>query len=285
VNEPEIVLAAEPDLREMALRRCGSDADRALYLSLAHVAPGGVWVARDAGEPIGICFAHASEGEWFLSELFVEPSFRRQGIGLQLLRTMTRDAGDIWRAGILESSAREGIALFLTRGVSLQTPLLECAGAIPKEDALAPLAAGDYRFGTMPIDAELHGGALASLDRETRGVARDADHRFFAQHASGTLLLLNDEPVGYVYVWPDGRIGPMAAASAAYLTQFLGFALVAMRRTYGASWCKLLVPGNNLRVLRAAVRLGLQIEATRIFASDAPPNDLSRYVGFQTLAF
>jgi GNAT superfamily N-acetyltransferase len=285
MNEPEIALAGEADLRTMAARRCANDTERGLYLGFASHAPGGAWVARDAGEPVGICFAHAFEDEWFLSELFVEPSFRGQGVGMRLLREMTREAGDVWRSGLIEASSTEGMAFFLRLGVALRVPILELSGAIPKEDALAPLAAGDYRFGTVPIDASIHGGALAALDRETRGAARDTDHRLFTQHATGTLLLLNDEPVGYVYVWPDGRIGPMAAASAAYLTQFFGFALVAMRRTYGASWCKMLVPGNNDRLLRAAVRSGLAIDNVGIFASDSAMNDLSRYVGFHRLAF
>jgi hypothetical protein len=147
------------------------------------------------------------------------------------------------------------------------------------------MAAGEYRFVTMPIDAQAHATVLAALDREARGTARPNDHVSFAQIATGTLLLLNDECVGYVYVWPDGRIGPMVAASGAYLTQFFGFALVALRRTYGASWCQALVPGSNVRVMRAAVRIGLQLDQVRIFASDLPQIDLSRYVGFHALAF
>jgi hypothetical protein len=45
------------------------------------------------------------------------------------------------------------------------------------------------------------------------------------------------------------------------------------------------VPGNNVRVMRAAVRCGLTLDQVRIFASDQPILDLSRYVGFHSLAF
>jgi len=186
---------------------------------------------------------------------------------------------------VIEANDTASLAFFLRRGMGLLVPLLRVAGEIPKEEELMPMAAGDYRFATMPIDAQEHAGILAALDRDARGTARPNDHASFAQLASGTLLLLNDECVGYVYVWPDGRIGPMVAASGAYLTQFFGFALVALRRTYGASWCTALVPGSNVRVMRAAVRIGLVLDQVRIFATDLPQIDLSRYVGFHALAF
>jgi GNAT superfamily N-acetyltransferase len=285
VNDVQVAAASEADVREMAARQWPDESSRQLYINLADGAPRGAWVARDEGTPIAIGFAHALEDEWFLSELYVEPSFRRQGLGSRILREVARDAGDVSRSGMLDAANTDGMAFFLRLGVGLHVPVLRVAGDIPKEDDLLPMAAGEYRFVTMPIDAQAHATVLSALDREARGTARTSDHASFAQIASGTLLLLDDECVGYVYVWPDGRIGPMVATSGAYLTQFFGFALVALRRTYGASWCQALVPGSNVRVMRAAVRIGLQLDQVRIFASDLPQIDLSRYVGFHALAF
>jgi GNAT superfamily N-acetyltransferase len=285
VNEPRIAAASEADVREMALRRWPDEASRHLYISLAADAPRGAWVAHDEGTPVAIGFAHALESEWFLSELFVEPSFRRQGIGSRILREVARDAGDVSRSGMLDVDDNAGMAFFLRLGVALQVPILRIAGAIPKEDELLPMAAGDYRFSTLPIDPRAHVTILAALDRDARGTGRPHDHAHFAQTATGTLLLINDECVGYVYVWPDGRIGPMVSASSAYLTQFFGFALVSLRRTYDASWCTALVPGSNVRVMRAAVRIGLVLDQVRIFATDVPQIDLSRYIGYHALNF
>lgn len=285
MNEPQIALASEADVRELAARRWPDEAGRRLYISLAEQAPRGAWVARDEGTPVAIGFAHALEDEWFLSELYVEPSFRRQGIGTRILREVARDAGDVSRSGMLDVDDTAGMAFFLRLGVGLQIPVLRIAGAIPKEDDLLPMAAGDYRFATLPIDPRAHVTMLTALDREARGTGRAHDHARFGQAATGTLLLINDEVVGYVYVWPDGRIGPMVSASAAYLTQFFGFALVSLRRTYGASWCTALVPGSNVRVMRAAVRIGLVLDQVRIFATDLPQIDLSRYIGYHALDF
>lgn len=285
MNELQIGAAKEADVREMAARRWPDEGSRQLYLNLAEGAPRGAFVARDEGTPIAIAFAHALEDEWFVSELYVEPTFRGAGLGWKLLRAATDDSGEVSLAGVIDANDTGSLAFFLRRGMGLHVPLLRVAGEIPKEEELLPMAAGDYRFATLPIDAQAHATLLAALDRDARGTTRPNDHVSFTQLAAGTLLLLNDECVGYVYVWPDGRIGPMVAASGAYLTQFFGFALVALRRTYGASWCQALVPGSNMRVMRAAVRIGLVLDQVRIFATDVPQIDLSRYVGFHALAF
>ena len=247
--------------------------------------PSGAFVARDNGTPIGLAYCTALQDEWFLSECFVEPSYRRMGIGTRLLQAAMREAGDVARSALVPAEERGGFAFALRNGIALQTPVLRIAGAIPREEHLAQMAAGDYRFRVETIDPVAHRFALDALDREIRGSARPADHVQWARDATGACFILQDEVVGYAHVWPDGRIGPAASASNAYLVQFLGFALVTLRRTYGASWCTAMVPGNNLRVMRTAVRIGLAIDGTYLFATDTPMNDLTRYVGFHALSF
>ena len=285
MNEPMIAAAKEAEVRAMAARRWPDEGAQRLYVTLAEKAPRGVWVARDEGTPVGIAFAHELESEWFVSELFVEPSFRGAHLGWRLMRSATDGSGDASLGGVIDASEMGTLAFFLRRGMGLHVPLLSIAGAIPKEDDVLPMAAGDYRFETLAVDPIRHSALLAGLDREVRGSARPADHELFARTGSGTLFLINDDCVGYVYVWPDGRIGPLVSASAAYLQQLFGFALVALRRTYGASWCKAVVPGSNVRVLRPAVRIGLEIESIHTFASDLAHLDFTRYIGFHPLAY
>jgi hypothetical protein len=147
------------------------------------------------------------------------------------------------------------------------------------------MAAGEYRFRTEPLDPVAHRGALAQLDRDVRGTARPHDHLYFSEHGRGFIFARDEEITGYVYVWPSGRVGPMVVASPAYAVQFLAFGLASVRQTCGASWCTMLVPATNVRVLRAAIRARLRIEALRLFASDGGLLDLSRYVGFHQLMF
>ena len=285
---PDQVLISQAsieDVSRFARRRWRDEHARKLYLDLAHVAPSGAFVAKDEGTPIGIASPHALEDEWFLSEIFVEPSFQTRGVGWQLLVEASKEAGDVTRSGLLEPAELGGIAFFLRRGVSLQAPVLEIPGEIPHENELARMAAGEYRFGTEPLDPVAHRAAINQLDREVRGSARPLDHLYFCENGRGFIFRRDEELAGYVYVWPSGRIGPMAAASQTYLVQFLAFALATLRGTFGASWCTALVPGTNIRVMRAAMKAGLSIEGVRLFASDGGLLDLARYVGFHPLLF
>lgn len=280
-----IVPASADDVEHFAKRRWRDEHSRKLYLDLAHVAPNGVFVAKDEGAAIGIVIPHALEDEWFLSEIFVEPSFQKQGIGWQLLTEASKEAGDVTRSGLLEPSELGGIAFFVRRGVALQTPVAEICGSIPHENEIARMAAGEYRFRSEPLDPVAHRTALGQLDREVRGSARPLDHLYFSENGRGFIFARDEEITGYVYVWPSGRIGPMVVASSAYSVQFLAFALASLRQTFGASWCTMLVPGTNIRVTRAAMRAGLSIQAVRLFAGDGGMLDLSRYVAFHQLLF
>jgi GNAT superfamily N-acetyltransferase len=268
-----------------AQRRTQNEHDYRLYTDLAHVAPKGVFVARDEGAPIGIAIPHAAEDEWFLSELFVEPSFRARGIGLELLMAAAGEPGDATRSGIIDPEQLDALAFYARRGVPLHTPLLEVSGAIPHASELERMAAGEYRFGADPIDPMVHASALNQLDREVRGTARPQDHLYFADNAKGFVFTLGVELAGYAYVSPSGRVGPMAAASSGYLVQILAYALAALRANYSAEWCTLLVPGVNTRILRATMRARLRIDSMRVFASDNNSSDLTRYIGYNILMF
>ena len=280
-----IVPASADDIAHFARRRWRDEHARKLYADLANVAPNGVFVAKDEGALIGIAMPHALEDEWFLSDIFVEPSFQKRGIGWQLLSEAAREAGDATRSGLLDAGELGGAAFFLRRGVSLQAPIVDVAGAIPHENELARMAAGEYRFGTEPLDPVAHRPAIAQLDREIRGSARPLDHLYFCENGRGFIFRRDEELAGYAYVWPSGRIGPIAAASQTYLVQFFAFALATLRQTFDASWCTAMVPGTNIRIMRAAMRAGLSLEAIRIFASEGAMLDLSRYVGFHPLLF
>ena len=281
----EYAIAGSDEVAYFAGRRCRDEHGRRLYAELAQAAPTGTLVAKDEGTPVGIIIPHALEDEWFLSDLFVEPSFRTAGIGWELLSQALREAGEVARAGLIDVGEIGGAAFFMRRGVMLQTPILEVSGALPHPNELARMAAGNYRFETEPIDPVAHRSALAQLDREVRGSARPYDHRSFAAEAAGTVFLRDGEIAGYGYVWPSGRVGPLVAAAPTYLVQFFGYLLAAMHGRYGATWCAALVPGTNVRIMRACMRAGLAIGAMRIFATDAPPGDLSRYVGFHHFLF
>ncbi|HZT11574.1 MAG TPA: GNAT family N-acetyltransferase [Candidatus Baltobacteraceae bacterium] len=282
-EEPQILSASADEVASFARSRCRDEHAEKLYVEVAQA---GAYVAKDVdGTAIGIAFARRLDDESFLSELFVEPSFRGQGVASQLLAPIWNAQDEVARSALFDAPERGAAAFLLRRGLAMQTPVLEVSGSIPRENELARMAAGSYRFGTEPLEPGKHRGALAQLDREVRGTSRSIDHAYFSESGRGFIFRRDEEIAGYVYLWPSGRIGPLAAASQTYVVQFFAFALAALRSTFDASWCVALVPGTNLRMLRAAMRAGLTVQSLRIFAGDNGNLDLSRYAGFHPLLF
>jgi GNAT superfamily N-acetyltransferase len=283
VSEIAVAPASTDDVRTIQRRRNLDDVS--LRLSLQSAERGTAWVAREGREVIGVAVARDSEDERYVGDLFVEPSYRDQGIGAQLLGAALAGTDDPARAMLVDWRDPALLALALRHGLGPREPILRFAGAIPREEELASMAAGDYRFQVAAIDPVAHAFALSELDRQTRGTPRGQDHTHFATSAAGHAFLLDGEFVAYAYLWPDGRLGPLACASEAYLVQIFAYALVTLQRHYSASWCTTLVPGSNRRIARAALRAGLPIAETFVFAADSLRSDMSTYVGYHQLLF
>ncbi|MGB8967132.1 MAG: GNAT family N-acetyltransferase [Candidatus Cybelea sp.] len=282
---PEIANALELADAVRAIQRRRQFDDAGVRLSLELAQRGTVWVARDQGETIGIVVAHDSEEERYVGDLFVEPSYRGQGFGAGLLEAALSDAGDLAQTMLFDPSDAAAFALALRQRMAQRESLVRFAGAIPREEELAKMAAGEYRFQVDVVDPLAHSFALNGLDRQSRGAVRPSDHTEFARSATGHCFFLSGELVGYAYVWPDGRLGPLACASEAYLVQIFAYALVTLQRGYGASWCSALIPGSNRRIARAALRAGLRIQKSSLLASDALDISLSTYIGYHELLF
>ncbi len=281
--EVPVLRASEEDIAYFAARRWADDIGRRLYRHLGERSKHGAWICRDEGTPVGIAFAHENDESPYLSELFVEVSFRGMGMGGALCGAALGESAEA--CALVDPMDFAAAALAARHGLSLLEPVLRVAGRIPKEDALAALAFGAYRFRAVPIDPVRHRYAIAALDRETRGFERGADHELFAAISTGHALFLDDECVGYTYVWPDGRVGPLAVSSGAYAAAVFAFALMTLASTYGASWCTAGVPGSNLRILNAAHAIGLRIDTARYVAGRKESMDLTRYVGYHPLLF
>jgi GNAT superfamily N-acetyltransferase len=276
VADIEIVRADDEALRDLLLRRQLPESDVRWSLQLAR--NHGAIVARDAYEPIAYALVLDTEDERCVADVFVEPSYRSRGIASRLLKDAFADAGDASRAMIVENGDPAATALAIQFRLTPADPLAIVTGAMPSEEALLQLAAGGNRFDVEPIDVRNHAGILAELDRETRGAGRA-----FLGGESGVLFFLKGECVGYAFVAPDGGIGPVASAAAAYLPAIFAYALVTLRRSFGATWCRAVVPARASRLLRAALRTGLRIERLMLMAREAALPELDRYVAAHRL--
>jgi len=281
----EIEPAGIDDVRAYGIRRFPDTFSRSLYADGFDTMQCRAWIVRDEGTPIGIALARDLEMERFVADLYVEPSFRGDGIGGRLLAAAIADADDRALVATCDPNDLAAVALFAERGLTIRGTVLRATGEIPKDDDLLGLAAGDYRFGTERLDPETHAFALAQLDRETRGTARESEHRYLSTVATGMVFSIEGEAVGYAYLWPSGQIGPVAVASGAYLAQIFAYAMAALRREHGATWCTAAIPATNLRALRTALRAGLRIESDLVVLGDGPVGEPARYVGLGRLLF
>ncbi|MGR4065593.1 MAG: GNAT family N-acetyltransferase [Vulcanimicrobiaceae bacterium] len=280
--------AGDDEIAAFGRRRFRDSTGRTLYGAMAGTAACGAWVATDEGEPVGIAFAHACGDSLTLSELFVHPSQRNAGIGRALLARATEDCTEFGRRGLIAAGDSAASGFAARCGLGSLDAVLRVAGAIPREnDLLAMASASGVRFEVAELDPVVHAPELDALDGETIGTARAGDHADFKRYGGiGNVFFLHGECVGYAYVWPDGRIGPMAAASAGYQVALLAFSLVALVQRFGASWCTALVSGANVRVLELALRAGLRVEESLTFVADRRDDgDRTRYVGFHDLLF
>jgi hypothetical protein len=103
-------------------------------------------------------------------------------------------------------------------------------------------------------------------------------HQFFQenQRASGYLLRYKGPAVAYAYIWPDGRIGPVAVLSdAPYKDILKAFIAQAQKASPELS---MMVPGSNKIALEVAFSLGFTISKPYLLLSSQPFGAWERYL-------
>jgi GNAT superfamily N-acetyltransferase len=260
--------------------------------------PGDAWVALPEGSEdiVGFAMANRRGDRWFLSFLFILEAWQAGGLGRALLARVLPRGGD-WRLGVCAEAIQPvSTALYARHGMVPRQPIYLLAGELRQ---------GALSFQRERLDAtpfvllddegphEPGGGAplgehvlarLAALDRAVAGVERPADHRF--ARATGRVGLLfhrpgdRDATLGYGYVQPSGRIGPVLVREPWMLTPALAEltdAVVPM-----AGW-QAIVPGVAAHALRPLLDGGLRIEGgPAVYGADwdGPPFDRYLPMGF-----
>ncbi len=196
------------------------------------------WTAEEGGRPLGFVAALARGADWFLSSLFVLPEAQAAGVGSALLE---RAWGDFERRRTLTDAIQPvSNGLYARRGLIPATPALHLGG-FPRVDAPALEAAA------------APGEALLALDLAAYGFDRAVDHAYWGAIARRTLWLRGGEPVAYSYVFPGGRIGPVAGSSAGDAAAALTAELA---RIEGEA--SLVAPGSASEAVSAALAAGLR---------------------------
>jgi hypothetical protein len=223
-----------------------------------------VVVAEDP-EPVGFAAAVVRDGVWFLSQLWVLPEHHRGGIGSALLDE-TLSFGRGASAFCTVSSPHPAAQLLYLRAsmFPLWTQIEMGGGEDDRPgspDGVRNLTGTDQRW-------------VDDLDREVRGMARPEDHEFWRGQPGMALALERDgAPAGYIYVWPDGKVGPGAVRDAADVA-------VAIRAARHAARGPAIfpVPSTNWCALGELVRLGFApVGAANTFMASRAVADGSRY--------
>lgn len=235
-----------------------------------------------------VAFASASRRDhvWFLGMLFVHPDEQARGLGRALLEAVLPADGDLVALATCTDAAQPiSNALYARYGLVPRMPVLELVGR-PERAAPAELPGG---VRVVPFELLAAGpadgpgprrlaAALEALDRATLGYGHPQDHAYLEESGRrGHLYEAGDGRIlGYGYVSPVGRLGPLAVEDAALLPGVLGHLLRAVEPAGAFSaW----VPGAAGAAVTSLLDAGLRIEDfPALLCWDRPFGDFSRYL-------
>jgi GNAT superfamily N-acetyltransferase len=272
------MIAAPGPLETLLAHLRGTDPDRFLVAVRPEV---------DGAERV-VAFASAIRRDqvWFLGMLFVHPDEQARGLGRALLEAVLPAAGDPATLATCTDAAQPiSSALYARYGLVPRMPVLELVGrpnetgppALPGGVRAAPfelLAAGPAD-GPGPLRLA---AALDALDRTVLGYAHPQDHAYLGETGRlGHLYEAGDgRIVGYGYVSPAGRVGPLAVEDAALLPGVLGHLLHVVEPAGAFSaW----VPGAAGAAVTSLLDAGLRLEDfPALLCWDRPFADFTRYI-------
>ncbi len=232
---------------------------------------------------------------WFLSMLFVLPAVQGIGVGRTILEMILPGPGDrLTLATCTDSAQPISNALYSRYGIVPRQPVVELVGTpdpafMPDlPEGVRAVALGGPASQAPSLDGAREGPgegsssgratAVEAIDRETLGYAHPEDHAYLArsgrrgflyEDATGTAL-------GYGYVAPSGRLGPVAVLDATLMPAAFGHLVRAVRPAGAFSaW----MPGAAGEAMQVLLRAGMRIEDfPALLCWDRPFADFGRYV-------
>jgi hypothetical protein len=120
---------------------------------------------------------------------------------------------------------------------------------------------------------------LVRIDVQALAVSREKHHRYLASDSAtrGGLLYAGDDCVGYVYVSPDGHIGPLAVARPDALGAAFGTSL-SLAVGGSSAQVSAFIPDTSESALGIAVEHGMRITIPMVLMSTHDCGDWARYL-------
>jgi GNAT superfamily N-acetyltransferase len=198
-------------------------------------------VATDGGRVVAFVAAIVRGQAWFLASLFVLPEYQSAGLGTRLLDSVWGDRHGR-RLTLTDAIQPVSNGLYARRGLIPATPMLHLGGIV------SPAAA----HGLEPSVQDP--AVLRTLDHAAYGFDREPDHAHWGRFARVTVWLRTGEPIAYSYVWPHGRIGPLAGLDGTAAAAALRAELDRLR----GREAEVVAPGSSAELIEAALEAGLR---------------------------
>ncbi len=232
--------------------------------------PATSWVADDHGRIIAFGMVMVRDHSGFLSELFVIPRRQGRGLGRTVLERCLGGAAISRLATCADAGQPGSTALYASRGLAPRTPIYILGG--PMDVARLPEPGRDIVVRPLLIDE------IAAADASVLGYTRPQDHALWQGlgREGWTFWKPSGELLGYGYMHPGGRLGPVLALDPARLLSFAGY-LARSVATPGSYRC--FVPGPAAATLKALLDAGLLIDGSpSIYMADHAGHDFARYL-------
>jgi GNAT superfamily N-acetyltransferase len=242
----------------------------------------GFWVATVENKIAGITLSWVRGSLWYLAHLFVRPEYQGLDIGRNLMEKAMRHhktAPITNRALVTFAYNPVSISLYARHGMYPREPMyyMECPSNQVKTGPTNTKLKNE-----RITDFEKNKTILSRIDEHTLGYPRDKNHEFLFSLPTVRCHLYStaNKPVGYAYVWQNGRIGPLATISPAIFQDVLrsAFKLAAE----GAANVGMLATGSNEQLMEVALEQKMRMLDNWLLMSTKPFPNFSNYVIYPT---
>jgi GNAT superfamily N-acetyltransferase len=241
--------------------------------------PRRAWLAEAEDGPIAFGMAIERDGFRFLSFLFVRPEAQARGIGRELFERCV-GSGEGIAATCVDALQPISTGLYTTFGVVPRLPLFTLLGRL-REPLDVRLPAG---LTAIAFDANASGPGghdqlletIDTIDREVLGFVRPVDHRYWRREGRRAVLYrAGGEAVGYGYVQPSGRVGPICLRHPTLAPAVISDLF--SREQPPDAW-NVVIPGVARDTLRLLLAAGLRFEGTPgLYCATEGSIDFERY--------
>ena len=234
-----------------------------IFAFLMRKTPSSFWIAEkeDDGEIVGFSHSFVRGSFWFFSFLFISPAFQGRNIGTNLLeRTLAswKDVQITNRATITFAFNPSSQFLYMKYGMYPREPVYYAEG--PSKTIVENIQ-GLHKVEFEEVKNPRQGESIfREIDESVLGFSLDWHHEYFFETRSRCYVFKDKgNTLGYAYVSPTGRVGPVAVASNKLARPVLESALE-LAASQGVEKVWYWMPGSNIDAAELALRNKMRLD-------------------------